>query len=325
MKRLIVVIVVAAVLVAGIALFFVLRTPSTPPQAVLPNPNGYDDFAAAAQWLVAPGGDLLKLPPEGIRTALNQNSKALETIHSGLKKQSAVPVTNDMNWFNVNMVNVGAHKSMAQLLVAEGIIHLEEGRTNEAARAFADTNPANNAGADEDLARLMLRSLLIEKFQIKWHMEDRPMPAFAIVADSPKMTKGDPTKRTRCYEGLPAGSPAAAKPPQFPRLFTCENVSMQQFGQLLPQIASNYTRVNALDKTGLQGGFDFTLNWSPIGQVQGPQPEAGAANTGAALDPTGALSLQDAVRRQLGIRLEDTKLPVPVLVIDSISEKPLDN
>jgi uncharacterized protein (TIGR03435 family) len=202
---------------------------------------------------------------------------------------------------------------------------LETARFDVTARAFADTNPANNAGADEDLARLMLRSLLIEKFQIKWHMEDRPMPAFAIVADSPKMTKGDPTKRTRCFEGLPPGSPAAAKPPQFPRLVTCENVSMTQFGQLLPQIASGYTRVNALDKTGLQGGFDFTLNFSPIGQVQGPQPEAGATITGAALDPTGALSLQDAVRRQLGIRLEDTKLPVPVLVIDSISQTPLDN
>jgi uncharacterized protein (TIGR03435 family) len=119
--------------------------------------------------------------------------------------------------------------------------------------------------------------------------------------------------------------PAAAKPPQFSRLFTCENVSMQQFGQLLPQIASGYTRVNALDKTGLQGGFDFTLNFSTIEQVQGTRPAAGATSTGAALDPTGALSLQDAVRRQLGIRLEDTKLPVPVLVIDSISEKPLDN
>ena len=202
---------------------------------------------------------------------------------------------------------------------------LETARFDVSARAFADTNPANNAGADEDVLRLMVRSLLIEKFQIKWHIEERPMPAFAIVADSPKMTKGDPTKRTRCYEGLPAGSPAAAKPPQFARLFTCENVSMQQFGQLLPQIASNYTRVNALDKTGLQGSFDFTLNWSPIGQVQGPQAEVGAPNTGAAPDPTGALSLQDAVRRQLGIRLEDTKLPVPVLVIDSISEKPLDN
>ena len=202
---------------------------------------------------------------------------------------------------------------------------LETARFDITARAFADTNPANNAGADEDLARLMLRSLLIEKFQIKWHMEDRPMPAFTIVADGPKMTKGDPTKRTRCFEGLPPGSPAAAKAPQFPRLVTCENVSMEQFGQLLPRIAGGYTRVNALDKSGLQGGFDFTLNFSPIEQVTGPRPEAGATNTGAALDPTGALSLQDAVRRQLGIKLEDTKLPVPVLVIDSINQTPLDN
>ena len=138
MKRLSVVIIVAVVLVAGIALFFMLRTPGTSPQAVLPNPNGYDDFAAAAQWLVAPGGDLLRLPPEKIRAALGQNSKALETIRSGLKKQSAVPVTSDTNWFTLHMVQVGTHKSMAQLLVAEGIIHLEEGRTNEAARAFAD-------------------------------------------------------------------------------------------------------------------------------------------------------------------------------------------
>jgi uncharacterized protein (TIGR03435 family) len=45
---------------------------------------------------------------------------------------------------------------------------------------------------------------------------------------------------------------------------------------------------------------------------------------GVALDPTGALSLPDAVRRQLGIRFEETRRPVPVLVIDSISEKMLD-
>jgi uncharacterized protein (TIGR03435 family) len=100
---------------------------------------------------------------------------------------------------------------------------------------------------------------------------------------------------------------------------------MEQFGQLLPQIAGGYTRVAAIDKTGLPGGYDFTLNFSPIEQVLGSRPEAGAANTGAALDPTGALSLQDAVRRQLGIRLEDAKLPAPVLVIDAIRETPLDN
>ena len=210
-----------------------------------------------------------------------------------------------------------------QFLVAPKWV--DNARFDITARAFADTNPANNAQADEDLARMMLRSLLVDKFQIKWHMEDRPMPAFTLAADSPKMTKGDPAKRTRCFDGAPAGSPAAAKPPQFPRLVTCENVSMEQFGQLLPQIAGGYTRVAALDKTGLQGGYDFILNFSPIEQVLGSRPpDAGAANAGAALDPTGALSLQDAVKRQLGIRMEDTKLPTPVLVIDSISETPLD-
>jgi uncharacterized protein (TIGR03435 family) len=202
---------------------------------------------------------------------------------------------------------------------------LENARFDIVARAFADTNPANNAQADEDFARLMLRALLVDRFQIKWHMEDRPLPGFTMVADNPKMTKGNPTRRTRCYDGAPPGSAMAAKPPQFPRLVTCENITMEQFGQLLPNIAGGYTRVAAVDKTGLQGGYDFTLNFSPIEQVLGPRPDGGGPNQGAAFDPTGALSLQDAVRRQLGIRLEDTKLPTPVLVIDSISETPKDN
>ena len=202
---------------------------------------------------------------------------------------------------------------------------LETTLVDGTARAFATPNPENQAQLDEDLIRMMLRTLIIEKFQVKWHMEDRPMPAFDLVADNPKMAKADPTQRTRCFNGASPGSAAAAKPPPFARQVTCVNVSMEQFGQILPSIVGDYTRVVALDKTGLQGGFDFTLDFSPFQQVQGPRPEAGTANTGVALDPTGALSLQDAVRRQLGIRLEETKRPVPVLVIDSIAEKMLEN
>lgn len=137
-KRRIVLTVAAAVFIAGIAAFFAFGTRGTRPQAALPNPNGYDDFAAAAQWLVAWSGDLAA-PTEEIRSAVNQNSKALEMVHDGLRKQSAVPVQNDMNWFNRHMVHVGQHKSMAQLLVAEGLIHLHESRTNEAARSFANS------------------------------------------------------------------------------------------------------------------------------------------------------------------------------------------
>jgi uncharacterized protein (TIGR03435 family) len=202
---------------------------------------------------------------------------------------------------------------------------LENARFDVTARAFATPNPDNQAQLDEDRVRLMLQALLIDRFQIKYHMEDRPMPAYTLVADGPKMTKADPTGRTRCFEGAPPGSPAAAKPPQFPRLVTCQNISMEQFGRMLPGIAGGYTRVPALDMTGLQGGYDFTLNFSPIEQVRGARPEAGAANAGVALDPTGALSLLDAVRRQLGIKLEETRRPVPVLVIDSLNENPTEN
>ena len=89
-------------------------------------------------------------------------------------------------------------------------------------------------------------------------------------------------------------------------------------------IANGYTRALAIDMSGLEGGYDFTLNVSTIGQVLGPQ-EHGSTGTGVAVDPTGALPLPDAARRQLGIRLEETKRPLPVMVIDSINQTPLDN
>jgi uncharacterized protein (TIGR03435 family) len=208
---------------------------------------------------------------------------------------------------------------------------LETARFDVTARAFATTNPDNQAQLDEDFARLMLRALITDRFQVKAHMEDRPMPAFTLVADRPKMTKADGTQRTRCFEGAPPGSAAAAKPQPFARQLTCQNISMEQFGQLLPSIAGGYTQVPALDKTGLTGGYDFTLNFSTIEQVQGAPPQGGgnagvnAGTAAAAADPSGALSLLDAVRRQLGIKLEETKRPVPVLVIDSINETPADN
>jgi uncharacterized protein (TIGR03435 family) len=48
----------------------------------------------------------------------------------------------------------------------------------------------------------------------------------------------------------------------------------------------------------------------------------GQANDG---DPNGAISLFDAVNKQLGLKLEMQKRPVPVLVIDHVEEKPTDN
>ena len=93
---------------------------------------------------------------------------------------------------------------------------------------------------------------------------------------------------------------------------------------------SGYIRVPVEDKTGLDGSYDFTLTFTPIGLLNGPAADAAetAAGSPAAatpLDPSGGLSLFDAVNRQLGLKLEMRKRPMKVLVIDSIEEKPTDN
>jgi uncharacterized protein (TIGR03435 family) len=86
--------------------------------------------------------------------------------------------------------------------------------------------------------------------------------------------------------------------------------------------------VPVVDGTGLEGSWDFTLSFSTAGQLQsGRRPgEAGSAEAAtAASDPNGALSLPDAIAKQLGLKLEQTKRPVKVLVIDHVEARPIDN
>jgi uncharacterized protein (TIGR03435 family) len=85
--------------------------------------------------------------------------------------------------------------------------------------------------------------------------------------------------------------------------------------------------VPVVDATGLDGAWDFTLSFSGINVLQGggrggDAAAAGAGGVAGASDPTGGLSLFDAVQRQLGLKLELRKRPMPVLVIDHIEEKP---
>ena len=52
---------------------------------------------------------------------------------------------------------------------------------------------------DDDL-RLMLRTLLIDRFKISTHYEDRPIPAYVLTAVSPKLGKADASNRANCKE-----------------------------------------------------------------------------------------------------------------------------
>jgi len=189
---------------------------------------------------------------------------------------------------------------------------------------------ANNAPPmDIDDLRHMLQVLLIERFQMKVHMEDRPIDAYTLTAANPKMKKADPTNRTGCKNGPgPDGKDPRIANPILNRLISCQNMTMTEFAEQLRSLAGGYLFTPVLDSTGLEGAWDFTLSFSAAGLVNGggrgapPQPLSDAT---AAPDPNGALSLYDAVYKQLGLKLEKQKRPVPVLVIDHVEEKPTDN
>jgi uncharacterized protein (TIGR03435 family) len=214
---------------------------------------------------------------------------------------------------------------------------IESARFDVVARAFTAAGPTDQPPIDIDSLRLMLRALLVERFKMKTHMEDRPISAYTLTAANPRLTKADPSSRTRCVEG-PA--PGAKDPrnvnPINSRLVTCQNVTMNAFAARLQSLAPGYIRAPVADATGLEGGWNLTVSFSPVGVVGGGQgrggdagPAAGAGQPGggalAASDPNGAITLLEALPRQLGLKLETQKRAMPVLVIDHVEQKPTEN
>jgi uncharacterized protein (TIGR03435 family) len=191
----------------------------------------------------------------------------------------------------------------------------------------------NNPPFDFDAVMVMLKNLLADRFKLTTHMEERPISAYTLMAAKPKLKAADPTGRIKCYEGPgPDGKDPRDANPILGRLITCQNMTMARFAGMLQSLAPGYIHAPVLDATALDGAWDFTLNFSPMGAMMGGGPAGrdggapGAAGaTNAASDPNGALSLLDALTKQLGLKLESQKRPVEVLVIDHIEQKPTDN
>jgi uncharacterized protein (TIGR03435 family) len=186
---------------------------------------------------------------------------------------------------------------------------------------------AGNLQIAIDDLRLMLRALLAQRFALTTHVENRPVSAYTLVADKPKLTPADPSHRTNCREDA---EPGARDPrttnPALSRLVTCQNMTLRQFAEDLPRFAGGYIHVPIVDASGLDGAWDFTLSFSPNGQASANVTSAAAPGSPlVAADPNGTLSLFDAVQRQLGLKLELRKRPMPVLVIDRVNEQPSDN
>jgi uncharacterized protein (TIGR03435 family) len=190
---------------------------------------------------------------------------------------------------------------------------------------------------DIDTMWTLLRSLLIERFKLVAHTDERPATAYTLIAVKPKMQKSDPATRTKCKDGPgPDGKDPRDKNPALSRVYNCQGITMAQFADRLKTLAQDYIHSPVLDSTGLEGRYDFTLAFSFVGVLQmagrsGRGAEPGqlapplADPSAAASDPNGAMTLFEAIEKELGLKLEAQKRPVPVLVIDHVERKPIEN
>jgi uncharacterized protein (TIGR03435 family) len=195
----------------------------------------------------------------------------------------------------------------------------------------------------KDQLRLMVQSLLADRFNLALHFETREAAVLALTLV--KAGKFGP-KLIPHAAGRPCGDPADpigpvpagliggkddAGPQNYPpmcdslvlirwpngtRLAGYRNVTMDLLaGSLSGIIGLEHTLV---DRTGLGGRFDFTLAWAPEPTAAAPSDAPNAAS-----DPLGPTPLQ-ALRDQLGLKLESARAPVKILVVDRV-DRPSEN
>jgi uncharacterized protein (TIGR03435 family) len=172
----------------------------------------------------------------------------------------------------------------------------------------------------------MLRGLLLDQFELKFHTENREVAVYALIAGTgkQKMTQANDSERSGCKP-----NPNAPKPfTNIQVMIECTNTSMAELAQNLQQQANAYIDHPIADATGLSGGWNFLIGWTPKGALQASQAPAPAPDqpAGAVVEapvPNG-ISVFEAVERELGLKLVKQKRSIPVIVVDHVDEKPLE-
>ena len=158
----------------------------------------------------------------------------------------------------------------------------------------------------------MYQELLADRFKLTFHREEKELPVYALTVgkSGPKLKKslGDPN-------GLPDQN------------FTQFSASLIELGVSNSTIADYFLAMQLVldrplvDRTGLVGRYDFLLKWTPDESQFGAM---GIRFSPPSNNPNGPPGLFTAIQEQLGLKLESTKGPVKVLVVDHV-ERPSEN
>jgi len=175
---------------------------------------------------------------------------------------------------------------------------LDSDRFDIVAKPEARSNPAQ--------ARQMVQSLLADRFNLKFHRETKEMPVFPLVVGK----NGPKLKPTKPEDD-------AARPN---RGFQGGRGELTALGADMPALATRLSAIvgrPVIDRTALTGKFDFKLQWTPDNPVQMKSPDEPVA------DSEQGPSIFAAVQ-QLGLKLENQKGPVEIIVIEFV-QKPSAN
>jgi len=182
---------------------------------------------------------------------------------------------------------------------------------------------------DQDQVNDMLKKLLVDRFQIKYHWGDQMRTGYVLLPGTPKMKKADPNSRSFCKFGTPPGEKdMVGGNSMFDRGFYCQNVTMDQFADLLQSVAGVEIKTRVPNRTGLEGAYDFSVYFTSGHKlrVDVTAADAAAKQSGSATtEPTGGMSIEDAFRKELGLRLEFQQLMLPTLILDHYEKTPTEN
>jgi uncharacterized protein (TIGR03435 family) len=196
--------------------------------------------------------------------------------------------------------------------------------------AIAAKAPEGIPSTDGSAIFVMLTNLLKDRFSMATHTETREMPVFnlAFARNDKRFGPAFKESSAECRavfaarnEEVRRGARAAAPI----RPSGCESVRINPGGtaslngvrmDMIAQILTPYVGRPVIDKTGLTGYYNVTLKWTPeVGSASLAPP--GLPPGALPLDPD-APSLFTAVQEQLGLKLENARAPLDVVVIDSV-------
>jgi uncharacterized protein (TIGR03435 family) len=207
--------------------------------------------------------------------------------------------------------------------------------SNASYRIEARTDPSTN----KEQMRLMLQSLLEERFKLRIHRTPKEMQIFSlsVVEDGPKLLPAKLDENGNVVASSPEAPPEIEKAVTgkrkvdwrlLPQLFgygdTADGqmeffataISISRFAEWLSNV--DVTGRKVIDKTGLAGLYDFRFKYA------NPNLNQKNADIGNSLPEPSGTSLFKAIQEELGLKLEPGKSTFEYIVVDS-AEKPSGN